>query len=236
MAKAGKNYLKAVSQVDRAVYYEPLAAFELAKSTAFAKFDESVETSIRLGVEPEHADQMVRGSVVLPHGTGKTVRVLAFAKGDKAKEAQASGADYVGEEDLIAKVEGGWFEFDSVVATPDMMSKVSKIGKLLGTRGLMPNPKLGTVTNDLATVIKQLKTGRVEFRVEKKVGNIHVLIGKRSFEAAHLLANLKTLVDALIKLKPASSKGVYVRSVSISTTMGAGIKIDTAALLQSLGA
>jgi large subunit ribosomal protein L1 len=236
MAKAGKKYLKAIEAVEKGKYYEPLTALELVKSTAFAKFDESVEVSVKLGVEPEHADQMVRGSVVLPHGTGKTVRVLVFAKGDKAKEALASGADYVGEEDLIAKVEGGWFEFDSVVATPDMMSKVSKIGKVLGTKGLMPNPKMGTVTNDLATVIKQLKTGRVEFRTEKKVGNIHVMIGKRSFETAHLLANLKTLMDTLIKLKPAASKGVYVRSVSISTTMGPGVKIDTAALLQDVSA
>ncbi|MDR2401062.1 MAG: 50S ribosomal protein L1 [Deferribacteraceae bacterium] len=236
MAKAGKKYLNAVSLVDKAKYYEPLAAIELAKSAAFAKFDESVEVSVKLGVEPEHADQMVRGSVLLPHGTGRVVRVLAFAKGDKAKEALTSGADYVGEEDLIAKVEGGWFEFDSVVATPDMMSKVSKIGKLLGTKGLMPNPKLGTVTNDLAGIIKQLKTGRVEFRTEKKAGNIHAIIGKRSFETAHLLINLKAFIDALIKLKPSASKGVYIRSVSISTTMGPGVKIDTAELLQNLSA
>ncbi|MDR2104329.1 MAG: 50S ribosomal protein L1 [Deferribacteraceae bacterium] len=234
MAKAGKKYLKAAAQVEKERYYEPLAAIELAKSAAFAKFDESVEVSVKLGVEPEHADQIVRGSVSLPHGTGKTVRVLVFAKGEKAKEALASGADYVGEEDMIAKVESGWLGFDRVVATPDMMSKVSKVAKRLGTQGLMPNPKLGTVTNDLANIVKQIKAGRIEFKTEKKAGNIHAIIGKRSFEPAHLLANLKAFIDALIKLKPAASKGVYIRSVSISTTMGAGIKVDTAALLQNL--
>ncbi|MDR2869080.1 MAG: 50S ribosomal protein L1 [Deferribacteraceae bacterium] len=228
MAK-GKKYAAAVKAVDRDQLYDVVEAIDLAKKVAYAKFDETLELSVKLGVDPRHADQMVRGSVVLPHGTGKTVRVLAFAKGDKAKDAQAAGADFVGAEDMVAKVEGGWLDFDSVVATPDMMAQVGKLGRVLGPRGLMPNPKIGTVTNDIANIVKQVKAGMVEFRVEK-AGIIHVGIGKKSFDTAKLLDNLKTVMDIIVKAKPASSKGVYVRTVAIATTMGPGIKLDTAKL------
>ncbi len=230
---AGKQFKAGLEQVDRDKLYNALEALELAKKAAFAKFDESVDVAVKLGVDPRHADQMVRGSVVLPNGTGKKVRIITFAKGDKAKEAKEAGSDYVGDDDLIAKVEGGWFDFDSVVATPDMMAKVGKLGRVLGPRGLMPNPKIGTVTNDVAGIIKQLKSGMVEFRVEK-AGIIHVGIGKKSFTADKLHGNLKVLMDSLVKAKPASSKGVYVRSVVISTTMGPGIKLDVASLLAEL--
>jgi large subunit ribosomal protein L1 len=233
MAKNGKKYAAGFAKVDREKLYTPLEAIKLAQEIAYAKFDESVEIAVRLGVDPRHADQMVRGSVVLPNGTGKTVRVLAFVKGEKAKQAQDAGADFVGDDELIAKVEGGWLDFDSVVATPDMMAKVGKLGRVLGPRGLMPNPKIGTVTNDIAGVIKQVKSGMVEFRVEK-AGIIHTIIGKKSFETGKLHENLKALLDALVKAKPSSSKGVYVRTAAISTTMGPGIKLDTNVLLAEL--
>lgn len=229
----GKQFKNSKEEVNREKLYEPVEAFDLAKRAAFAKFDESVDVSVKLGVDPRHADQMVRGSVVLPNGTGKKVRVLVFAKGEKAKDAEGAGADYVGDDELIAKVEGGWFDFDSVVATPDMMAKVGKLGRVLGPRGLMPNPKIGTVTNDVGTVVGQLKSGMVEFRVEK-AGIIHVGIGRKSFDSAKLYENLKALLDSLVKAKPSSSKGVYVRSVVISTTMGPGIKLDVAQLLSEL--
>ena len=232
MAK-GKKHVASLAKIDREKLYSPLDAVKLAQETAYAKFDESVEIAVKLGVDPRHADQMVRGSVVLPNGTGRTVRVLAFVKGDKAKEAQEAGADFFGDDELVAKVEGGWLDFDSVVATPDMMAKVGKLGRVLGPRGLMPNPKIGTVTNDISGIIKQIKSGMVEFRVEK-AGIIHTIIGKKSFDADKLMGNLKALIDALVKAKPASSKGVYVRSVAISTTMGVGIKLDTQELLADL--
>ncbi|GAB7140216.1 50S ribosomal protein L1 [Deferribacterales bacterium RsTz2092] len=233
MAKAGKKFLVAVSAVDGNTLYGATEAIELAKKVAFAKFDETLELAVKLGVDPRHADQMVRGSVVLPHGTGKTVRVLAFARGDKAKDAQAAGADVVGAEDLVAKVEGGWMEFDSVVATPDMMVQVGKLGRVLGPRGLMPNPKVGTVTNDIANIVKQVKSGMVEFRVEK-AGIVHVGFGKKSFDVKKLVDNLKTIMDVIVKAKPTSSKGVYVRSVAISTTMGPGIRLDVSKLISEL--
>ncbi len=233
MARTGKKYAASFGEVDRNKLYGTLEAIELVKKVAFAKFDESVDIAIKLGVDPRHADQMVRGSVVLPNGTGKTVRVLAFAKGEKAKEAEAAGADVVGDDELVAKVEGGWLDFDSVVATPDMMAKVGKLGRVLGPRGLMPNPKIGTVTNDISNIVKQLKSGMVEFRVEK-AGIVHCIIGKKSFDAAKLHVNLKALMDTIVKAKPASSKGVYVRSVVLSSTMGPGVKLDTAQLLAEL--
>jgi large subunit ribosomal protein L1 len=233
MSKKGKKYAASVALVNREELYSPLEAIQLAQKAAFAKFDESLEVAVRLGVDPRQADQMVRGSVLLPNGTGKTVRVLAFVKGEKAKEATEAGADYVGDDELIAKVEGGWLDFDSVVATPDMMAKVGKLGRVLGPRGMMPNPKVGTVANDIATAVKQIKSGMVEFRVEK-AGIIHSGIGKKSFEAEKLLENMKALLDALMKAKPSTSKGVYVRSVAVSTTMGPGIKVDATALLSGL--
>lgn len=233
MAQKGKKYAESFSAVDRDQLYDATEAIDLAKKVAYAKFDETVEIAIKLGVDPRHADQMVRGSVVLPHGTGKTVRLLAFAKGEKAKEALDAGADIAGDDELIAKVEGGWLEFDSVVATPDMMAKVGKLGRVLGPRGLMPNPKIGTVTNDMAGIVKQVKSGMVEFRVEK-AGIVHVGIGKKSFDTSKLLDNMKTVMDSIVKAKPSTSKGVYVRSVALSTTMGPGIKLDVAKLLSEL--
>ena len=233
MSKKGKKLVASSKEINRSTHYEPKAAIELAKKVAFAKFDESVDAAIKLGVDPRHADQMVRSSVVLPNGTGKDVRVLAFAKGEKAREAELAGADIVGDDELIAKVEGGWLEFDSAVATPDMMSKVGKLGRILGPRGLMPNPKIGTVTNDIANVVKQLKAGMVEFRVEK-AGIVHCIIGKRSFDTQKLYENLQALMEAVNKAKPAASKGVYIRAVTISTTMGPSIKIDIPQLMAQI--
>lgn len=225
MSRKGKKFAKSFDLVDRSKLYELNEAIALSQKAAFAKFDESVDAAIKLGVDPRHSDQMVRGAVVLPNGTGKTVRVAVFAKGDKAKEAEAAGAEVVGGDELVTKVEGGWMEFDKVVATPDMMAKVGKLGKVLGPRGLMPNPKVGTVTTDVAKAVKELKAGMVEFRVDK-AGIVHAPIGRKNFEASKLVENFNTLIDALIKAKPASSKGIYLRSINVSTTMGPGIKID----------
>jgi large subunit ribosomal protein L1 len=200
-------------------------AAEVVVATARAKFDETVDAAIRLGVNPQHADQMVRGSVVLPNGLGKTVRVLVFAKGDKEKEALEAGADYIGSDEVVEKIKGGWLEFDRVIATPDMMGSVGKLGKVLGPRGLMPNPKVGTVTFDVGKTVKELKAGKVEFRVEK-AGIVHSPVGKVSFGAEKLGENVAALLDAIIRLKPASSKGIYLKSISLSTTMGPGVKID----------
>jgi large subunit ribosomal protein L1 len=225
MAKVGKKYAEALKGVDRKKKYPLEEALVLVKKLAFARFDETVEMAIRLGVNPRHADQMVRGGVVLPSGTGKSVRIVVFAKGEKEQEAREAGADYVGAEDLIAKISGGWLEFDSAVATPDMMSLVSRLGKVLGPRGLMPNPKAGTVTFDLARVIREIKAGRVEFRVDKG-GIIHAPIGKVSFAEGALQENAKALLEAVIRAKPASAKGQYLRSVAVASTMGPGIKID----------
>ena len=199
---------------------------ELVKQTAKAKFDETVELSVRLGVDPRHADQQVRGAVVLPHGTGKTVRVLVFAKGDKATEAENAGADYVGAEEMVAKIQGGWFDFDVCVATPDMMGVVGRLGRVLGPKGLMPNPKSGTVTMDVTKALNEIKAGKVEYRVDK-TSIVHVPVGKASFEADKLTANLRTLMEAIIKARPSTAKGVYIRSAVISSTMGPGIKLNS---------
>jgi large subunit ribosomal protein L1 len=225
MANRGKKYLEAKSKVDRNKRYELEEGIKLLVESAYAKFDEGVDLAIRLGVDPKKADQMVRGTVVLPNGTGKKVRVLVFAKGQKEKEALEAGADIVGGEDLIEKISKGWLEFDKAIATPDMMGLVSKLGKILGPRGLMPNPKMGTVTFDLERAVKEIKAGKVEFRVEK-AGVVHVPVGKVSFGLDRLLENIKTLLEVILRAKPPTSKGIYLRSIALSTTMGPGIKID----------
>lgn len=221
----GKKYEAAKAKIDSEKTYELTEGFNLVPETKCAKFDETVEVSGRLGVDPKHPEQMVRGTVVLPHGTGKTVRVLVFAKGEKEAEAKDAGADFVGAEDMLEKVSKGWLDFDAIVATPDMMGAVGKLGKVLGPRGLMPNPKLGTVTFDVKKAVSDLKAGKVEFRVDKQ-GNIHVPVGKASFGGQKLRENFMSLMDAIIKAKPASSKGTYVRSLFVSTTMGPSIRLD----------
>ena len=226
--KKGKKYLESVKAYDKANLFEAKDALELAVSLAKAKFDETVELHVKLGVDSRHADQQVRGAVVLPHGTGKTVRVLVFAKGDKAKEAEAAGADFVGAEELIPKIQNeNWFEYDIVVATPDMMGVVGRLGKVLGPKGLMPNPKAGTVTMDVTKAINDIKAGKIEYRLDK-TNIIHCPIGKASFGAEKLKDNYKALIDAIAKAKPATAKGQYMRSVAIATTMGPGIKINPA--------
>jgi large subunit ribosomal protein L1 len=225
MANQGKKYLEARSKVDRNRRYAVEEGIKLLLETVYVKFDEGVDFVIRLGVDPKKADQMVRGTVVLPNGTGKKVRVLVFAKGQKEKEALDAGADIVGGEDLIEKISKGWLEFDKAIATPDMMGLVSKLGKILGPRGLMPNPKVGTVTFDLERAVKEIKAGKVEFRVEK-AGIVHVPVGKVSFGFDRLLENIKALLEVILRAKPPTSKGVYLRSIALSTTMGPGIKID----------
>ncbi len=232
--KHGKKYLNALEKVDANKKYTVAEAFGLIPEISFAKFDEAVDVSFNLGVDPKHADQMVRGAVVLPHGIGKTVRVAVLAKGEKAKEATAAGADMVGAEDLIEKIAGGWFEFDKMVATPDMMVAVSKIGKLLGPKGLMPNPKLGTVTFDVAKAVKEQKLGKVEYRTEK-TGIIHVAIGKKSFGAEKLRDNFNTLASVIVKAKPPTSKGTYLKNITLSTTMSPGITVDPMDALASAG-
>ena len=225
MPKHGKKYVEASKQVEKGTLYEVNDAIALVKKTAAAKFDETVEVAFKLGVDPRQSDQQIRGAVVLPHGTGKSQTVLVFAKGEKAKEAEAAGADFVGAEDMVAKIQGGWFGFDVAVATPDMMGVVGKIGRLLGPKGLMPNPKTGTVTMDVTKAVNEVKAGKIEYRVDK-TGIIHAPIGKVSFEQAQLEDNFKTLVDVIIKAKPASQKGQYIKSVSVSSTMGPGVKIN----------
>jgi large subunit ribosomal protein L1 len=225
MLRKGKRILAAKAKVEPGKRYSLKEASEIVASTAATKFDETVDAAVRLGVNPAHADQMVRGSVVLPHGLGKTVRILVFAKGEKEKEALDAGADLVGNDEVIEKIKGGWMEFDRVVATPDMMGSVGKIGKILGPRGLMPNPKVGTVTFEVANAVKELKAGKVEFRVEK-AGIVHSPVGKVSFGAEKLRENVSALLETIIKLKPASSKGTYIKSISISSTMGVGVRID----------
>jgi len=222
----GKKYKESLKLVDRTKLYDPKEALELVQKTAKANFDESVEVHVKLGVDPRHADQQVRGVVVLPHGTGKKLRVLVFAKGDKAKEAEQAGADFVGAEELVAKIQNeNWFDYDVVVATPDMMGVVGRLGKLLGPKGLMPNPKSGTVTFDVAKAIAEIKAGKVEYRVDK-TSIVHVAIGKVSFGTEKLLENFKTLMEAIIKAKPAAAKGTYLRSVTVTSTMGPGIKVN----------
>jgi large subunit ribosomal protein L1 len=223
--KFGKKYQEAAKLIDDKQLYEVEEAIELVKKVASAKFDETVEVAIKLGVDVKHADQQVRGAVVLPHGTGKSKSVLVFAKGEKAKEAEVAGADFVGADDLVAKIQGGWTEFDVAVATPDMMGTVGRLGKILGPKGLMPNPKVGTVTLDVTRAIHEIKAGKIEYRTDK-AGNIQAPIGKASFDQNQLLENFTTLIDTLNKVKPASSKGQYMRSITISPTMGPGIKIN----------
>jgi len=225
MSDKGKSFIEAKKNVEPGKRYTLREAVELVVGTKRAKFDETVDAAIRLGVNPQHADQMVRGSVVLPNGLGKSVRVLVFAKGEKEKEALEAGADVVGSDDVIEKIKGGWLEFDRVIATPDMMGGVGKLGKILGPRGLMPNPKVGTVTFDVGKAVNELKAGKVEFRVEK-AGIVHSPVGKVSFGVDKLSENITALIEAIIKLKPASSKGTYLKSISLSTTMGPGIKVD----------
>jgi large subunit ribosomal protein L1 len=227
MPKTAKKLKEALAKVDRNRNYGLSEAIELVKNASYTKFDETVDVSVRLGVDPRHADQMVRGAVVLPNGLGKDVRVLVFAKGEKEKEAREAGADHVGAEDLVAKIQEGWFDFDTAIATPDMMGVVGKIGKLLGPRGLMPNPKVGTVTFDLARAIKECKSGKVEFRVEK-AGIVHAPVGKVSFELDKLKENVVALLDALVKAKPVAAKGTYVKKISLSSTMGPGVRVDIA--------
>lgn len=230
MSKVGKNYQDAVKAFDRNSFYEPAEAFATVKKIAKAKFDETVEVAVKLGIDTRHADQQIRGAVVLPHGTGKTRSVLVFAKGEKAKEAEAAGADFVGAEDMIAKIEAGWFGFEVVVATPDMMGMVGKLGRVLGPKGLMPNPKTGTVTLDVTKAIKEIKAGKIEYRADK-AGIIHAPIGKVSFTEEQLTENYKTLAEILAKAKPAAAKGQYVRSVTVSSTMGPGVRINPAKAL-----
>ncbi|MCD6486283.1 MAG: 50S ribosomal protein L1 [Syntrophobacterales bacterium] len=225
MSNRGRGYLEARKKVESGQRYSLEEAVKLAVSTARAKFDETADIAIKLGVNPKHADQMIRGSVVLPNGLGKSVRVLVFAKGDKEREALDAGADFAGSDDLVEKIKGGWMEFDRVVATPDMMGSVGKLGKILGPRGLMPNPKVGTVTFDVKNAVEELKAGKVEFRVEK-AGIIHSPVGKISFGADKLTENILALVESIMKMKPVSSKGTYLKAISLSTTMGPGVKID----------
>ncbi|MDE3840586.1 50S ribosomal protein L1 [Bacillus methanolicus] len=225
MVKRGKKYLEAAKLVDRSKAYTIEEAIDLVKKTSTVKFDATVEVAFRLGVDPRKADQQIRGAVVLPNGTGKTQRVLVFAKGEKAKEAEAAGADYVGDSEYINKINQGWFEFDVIVATPDMMGEVGKLGRVLGPKGLMPNPKTGTVTFDVERAVKEIKAGKVEYRVDK-AGNIHVPIGKTSFENEKLVGNFNTIFDTILKAKPAAAKGTYMKNVAVTSTMGPGIKVD----------
>ncbi|WP_442602710.1 50S ribosomal protein L1 [Paenibacillus sp. KN14-4R] len=225
MAKHGKKYVEAAKQVTAETLYEPQEAIELVKKLASAKFDETVDIAVRLGVDPRKQDQAVRGVVVLPHGTGKTKRVLVFAKGEKAKEAEAAGADFVGDADMINKIQQGWFEFDVCVATPDMMSEVGKLGRILGGKGLMPNPKAGTVTFDVTKAVNEIKAGKIEYRLDK-AGQIHAPLGKVSFDADKLADNFKALLDALVRAKPAAAKGQYLKGVAVSSTMGPSVRVN----------
>ncbi|MBN1594178.1 MAG: 50S ribosomal protein L1 [Candidatus Coatesbacteria bacterium] len=233
MTRHGRKYLEAAAKFDRQTNYSLEEAIELACSMSFAKFDETVDLAARLGVDPRHADQMVRGTVNLPHGTGREVRVLVFAKGEKEKEAKAAGADYVGSDDFVKKVQEGWLEFDAVVATPDMMGQVGKLGRVLGPRRLMPSPKTETVTFDVERVVKELKAGKIEFKVDR-TANVHVPIGKRDFGKERLVENAKVFLDNLMRAKPVASKGRYLKSLTVSTTMGPGVKIDSTQITASL--
>ena len=229
MAKKRKKFQDAAKKVDSTKAYSVEEAVALAKEVDFAKFDATVEVAYRLGIDTRKNDQQIRGAVVLPNGTGKTQRVLVFAKGEKAKEAEAAGADYVGDADMVQKIQGGWFEFDVVVATPDMMGEVGRLGRVLGPKGLMPNPKTGTVTMDVTKAIDEIKAGKVTYRADK-AGNIHVPIGKVSFDDAKLMENFRTIHDVILKAKPATAKGQYVKNVSVTTTFGPGVKVDASSL------
>ncbi len=230
MAKHGKKYREAAEKIDSDKAYEPLEALQLVKETSYSKFDGTVEVHMRLGVDPRHAEQQVRDTVMLPHGLGKTVRVLVFAEGDPAREATAAGADFIADDETVGKIQGGWMDFDAVVATPNMMGKVGRLGKILGPRGLMPNPKAGTVVqeDDLPRVIDELKSGRVEFRIDR-TANLHVPIGKASFEAKQLYDNMAALMDSVKRARPASAKGTYIRKITVTSTMGPGIRVDASA-------
>jgi large subunit ribosomal protein L1 len=233
MSKHGKQYRDMMKKIDRTKTYGAIEAVDLLKATRFAKFDETVEVAVNLGVNPRHADQMVRGAVVYPHGLGKTTKVLVFAKGDKEKEARDAGADFVGGQDMIIKIQDeGWLDFDKAIATPDMMGLVGKVARILGPRGLMPNPKVGTVTFDIAQAVKEMKAGRAEFRVDK-AGIIHAPIGKASFESVKLVENLNALIELLVRLKPSTAKGVYMKKVTLSSTMGPGLAIDANKLVET---
>jgi len=229
MAKNGKKYSAALEKVDRTKSYKIQDAIELLKDISFEGFDASVELAIRLNVNPRKAEQNLRGAIVLPHGTGKSKKVLVFAQGDKAKEAEEAGADYVGDDDLINKVMDGWMDFDTVVATPDMMAKVGKLGRTLGPKGLMPNPKTGTVTMDVKKAVEEIKAGKIEYRVDK-VGNLHITVGKRSFSDVKLFENIKSFYDTVISLRPQTVKGGYVKNISLATTMSPGVKIDASSI------
>jgi len=226
MGKSGKKYQRALATIDRVRAYGPSDALSAVKSASFAKFDETVEVSVHLGVDPRHADQIVRGTVVLPHGTGKTTRVLVIAQGEKLKEAEEAGADYIGAE-YVEKIKAGWLECDVVIATPDMMSSVGQLGRILGPRGLMPNPKSGTVTMDVGRAVREVKAGKIEYRVDK-TGNLHAPVGKISFSQQQLHDNLNAFMDSVVRAKPAAAKGTYVKSVTVSSSMGPGVRIDTA--------
>ena len=235
MAKHGKRYIEAAKKVDRNKEYDPRTALRLVKEMATAKFDESVDVAMKLGVDPRHADQQVRGTVVLPRGTGKSVRVAVFAKGEKAKEAEAAGAEIVGAEDLAERIEKGDIDFDVLIATPDMMAAVGKLGRILGPRGLMPNPKSGTVTFEVGQAVREVKAGKVEFRVNKE-GGLHVSIGKASFDEEALFENFRALVDAVLRAKPAAAKGQYLRKISVSSTMGPGVKVNPQEVIEAVTA
>jgi large subunit ribosomal protein L1 len=234
MAKHGKRYIEAAKLIDPEKLYTPAEAAALLKKTATAKFDQTIEVHIRLGVDPRQSDEMVRGTIGLPHGTGKKLRIVVFAQGDKAAEATKAGADVVGAADLVAKIDGGWMEFDIVIATPDLMGQVGKLGKVLGRKGLMPNPKAGTITMDLERTISELKSGRVEYKVDK-IGAIHLGIGKASFTEDQIVGNLSALVDAVNRAKPTGLKGTYLKGISVATSMGPGVAIDVPALLALAG-
>jgi len=221
----GKKYNKAIEQVDRAKLYAPAEAIKLAKQTTTTKFDATVEVAMRLGVDPRKADQMVRGTVNLPHGTGKTARVIVFAAGEKAAEAEAAGADAVGSDDLVTRIQGGWLEFDAAIATPDQMAKIGKIARILGPRGLMPNPKTGTVTQDITKAVSEIKGGKITFRVDKH-SNLHLIIGKASFTAEQLVDNYAAVLDEVLRAKPSAAKGKYLKKVTVATTMGPGVPVD----------
>lgn len=229
MAKKSKQFLAASEKVEKGTHYSAKDALALVKEIDFAKFDATIEVAYRLGIDTRKNDQQIRGAVVLPHGTGKTQRVLVFAKGDKAKEAEAAGADYVGENELADKIQGGWFDFDVIVATPDMMGQVGRLGRVLGPKGLMPNPKTGTVTMDVTKAVNEIKAGKVEYRVDK-AGNVHVPIGKVSFEDQKLVENFKAIFDTILKAKPSAAKGTYVKNIAVSSTMGPGIKVASESL------
>lgn len=234
MPKRGKKYLETLKKLDKSIRYNFFDAVKIAIEASFTRFDETVDLAVRLNVDPRHADQMIRGSVVLPNGLGKEIKVLVFAKGEKEKEASAAGADFVGNDDLVEKIKGGWFGFDKAVATPDVMGSVGKIGRLLGPRGLMPNAKTGTVTFEVARAVEELKSGKIDFRVEK-AGIVHVPMGKVSFGVEKLIENISAFMETLIRLKPPASKGAYLKGIVLSTTMGPGIKIDSAFVKDLIG-